>query len=325
MFNSKTATISRVRELENLLMQRDAEIAELRRRIDDMAFRLTHYQEKEKHIIDALTEAQASSKRIVDEAGEKRERILSEADREKQKAAEQAQAIIFDANREAEEIIGNAKLEAKNIVIQAEAAYEECKQSIERMNEKLKKTAQEAVNKIEEFRGAFNMGSIEVEALTFEKPDVKEAVLTPESYETPAELMKNIYAIQGRDIPAEAAAQEAVAHVAEPAAVPDFFAAEKAALVQEPQQPAPPKYQPFAPMQQPIPQPALAEYYQDPKVKFVPPASKQPAPAAPKIEIERPMAAEEERIKGNWGGKQGGDRGIDAELEALINDVLKDD
>ncbi|MBQ9832757.1 MAG: hypothetical protein IJO48_03395 [Clostridia bacterium] len=370
MFNSKSA--QREKELENLLMQRDAQLNDLQNRLADANTRMAEYQNREASIIGALTEAQTSSKRIIDEAYATSDRILSEAHQNKEQSDAQAQATVADAQKKAQdiladadmrakEIVANAKVEAKNIITQAQAEYEECKQSISRMNERIAVTAEEAARRLEDFKSVFSFDTIETEVVEFTKTEEEQTVQTPEEYSSPAQLMKNIYTIQGRELPDENGTDPFVYQApeaeeqaeAQPQTIPSYFempietpvqyfsdpiqsAIEESIIKETPEfesaptfeetpqyftaAPSPfaetPQAEPFAPMKEPMPQFAAPSSLNPQLDAVIPEAEPEKVWTVDEVvsaTAESAVVADE---------KSKAEISIDAELEALINDVL---
>ena len=212
MFGRKT------KELEEQLSQSKQEVAILAKKVETMTAELAEFKAKESAISGALTSAQIAAEKVIAEAEAEKRIILTEAENVKAAAEEEAEAIVADANNEAEEIVTEAKAKAKAIALQAEAFMQEYRANAARLNESLQAAASAAAAQAEQFRAFADGARLESETElageysgSADLLDEKELEL-PDDYETPATLMKSIYAIENRDIPAaaEEAEEEAV-------------------------------------------------------------------------------------------------------------------
>jgi len=201
------------KELEEQLSQSKQELAILAKKAEAMTAELTEFKAKESAISGALTSAQKAAEKVLVEAEEEKRVILAEAENARTAAEEEAKAILAGANAEADAIIADAKAKAKSIALQAEAFMQEYRANAARLNESLQAAANAAAAQAEQFRtfaeGARLEGEEELAGEyrgAAELLEEKELDL-PEDYETPATLMKSIYAIENRDIPASAEAE----------------------------------------------------------------------------------------------------------------------
>lgn len=200
----------KAKELEEQLSQSKQEVAILAKKVETMTAELAEFKAKESAISGALTNAQKAAEKVLAEAETEKRTILAEAENARAAAEEQAEAILADAGSEAENIVAAAKEKARAITLQAEAFMQEYRVNAARLNESLQAAAGAAAEQAEQFR-AFAEGvrlesEMELAGEYSGSADLLEEreLELPDTYETPATLMKSIYAIENRDIPAEA-------------------------------------------------------------------------------------------------------------------------
>lgn len=210
MFGSKT------RQLEETLEKRGAELAELNAKNEELEGKLAHYRAKEEAIIGALTEAKSTAVRIVGAAEKLRNDMLDEAEEHKRLAAEEAERVIDEAHQHAAEIENDARQRADELLTGVENEAELYRETLKGFNEQLFAAAEHVKAYAENFEALARGEVIEDDSAEIEHGTAalrrslhRENVALPEEYETPAALMQGIYALQGRDIPSAAHAEEA--------------------------------------------------------------------------------------------------------------------
>ena len=211
----------KAKELEEQLNQSQQEVAILAKKVETLSATLEEFKAKESAISGALTNAQRAAEKIIAEAENERAAILKVAEEARASAEQEAQEIVGDANREADTIVEKAKEKARGIAMQAEAFMVEYRANAARLNESLQAAATAAAAQAEQFRAFASGTQLQGETeLAGEYADIsalldeKELEL-PDDYETPATLMKSIYAIENRDLP-----QQETGEKEEPAAAP---------------------------------------------------------------------------------------------------------
>lgn len=213
----------RVKELEERIAKYEKENAALKESVASLEAKLAQYGAKEHAIASALTEAQSTASRLLQEADNKVGEILAQAqerraeldaetDEIKEQAAEQAAKIVEDAHHEANRRVQEADEQAKTMrdaaqgfADQLSKAALEARGWAERFSQYLKDTSGG-------IRESFSLPQEQgkgLDALIQDPP-----VELPEDYRTPAELIQNIYKLQGREIP-ETAKQPADAQTEE--------------------------------------------------------------------------------------------------------------
>ena len=204
----------KAKELEEQLSQSEQEVAILAKKVETLSAALEEFKSKESAISGALTSAQRAADKVIAEAEAERDSIRKAAEEEHLSAEKKAREIVQDANREADAIVAKAKEKARGLAMQAEAFMAEYRANAARLNESLQAAAAAAAPQAEQFRSFASGTRLAGETeLAGEYADVS-ALLEetkadlPEDYETPATLMKSIYAIENRELPLQAEAQE---------------------------------------------------------------------------------------------------------------------
>lgn len=210
----------KLRELEANLGQKDREIEILTRRIQELSNAVNASKEKESAIVGALMEAKATAERIISNANHQAGNVVQEADAIRKNAdeladktirsaREEAEKIIEESNGQAAVIIEKAHAEAKRRLEQAEYSACEYTAALDRLNGKLAQTAGAARKYAEEFAEMVSLLTHEGDKELaqeckglpglLESSDEKQSL--PEQYQNPADLMRSIYMLQGRETP----------------------------------------------------------------------------------------------------------------------------
>lgn len=200
----------RKKELLTDLELKDQKIEELTRRLYDAEAKIQSLQEtvesghaREQSVTDALLMAEESGKRIRSEASAEAEETLTAA-------RQQAKATVTEAEAEAERILAEAKRRAEDLIARAETGAQEYTESVTGYNAVLKQAAAEAEAWTARFAEYCKGSSLEVPSLE----DLKALVNStperelPDASENPAQLMQNIYTLQGRPAPEEETEEE---------------------------------------------------------------------------------------------------------------------
>jgi cell division septum initiation protein DivIVA len=111
---------SKAKQLEEALRANEAEVAELTARNEDLSGQLAGYHAKEEAIIGALTEAKSAAARIVAAAEKVRNDTIEEAEQNKRLAAKEAERVIEEAHAHAEEIRLDARQKADELLVGVE-------------------------------------------------------------------------------------------------------------------------------------------------------------------------------------------------------------
>lgn len=206
MFGSKTKQIEEM----------SAELAQLKARGEETEKKLLEYRAKEEAIIGALTEAKSAAARIITGAERMRSDMLDEAEQNKRLAAEEAERIVAEAAAHAETVSLDARQRADELLLGVENEAQMYRETLAAFNEQLFAAADHVKTYAVKFEALARGEAIEDDSAeigygtaalrrTLEQPTAE----LPEDYANPAELMRGIYALQGRELPAvELAASE---------------------------------------------------------------------------------------------------------------------
>ncbi len=168
------------KELQKELEQKEQQIQELSRKLKE-------YQEKNDAVVSALTDAKSAANRILGAAEARRDEIIAAAMKEKAELETQRDGVLDKAKAEAAAMIAEAETRAKE--------YEkkvECFQNyIKSTADMVRKQAENYADFLENYEHLGAGATVESDA-------------APSEYKNPAELIKSIYNIEGRDLPVEA-------------------------------------------------------------------------------------------------------------------------
>jgi cell division septum initiation protein DivIVA len=216
--------MSKRRELEQQVEQMDAQIVQLNAQIQSLNKQIDAYRAQEQAIVQALTQAQNSASRHVEEAKagaskmieqaqEQADRTLKEAEAQKAQIISDAEAASEEAHARAAAIIEAAQAESARRLSQTEASVQDFQTRLNSLNSILQNTAEQARERAKEFSAA-------IDALHQESPEIlqesrglsslieERAGKLPVDYTTPQELMHSIYQLQGRELPLEETEEE---------------------------------------------------------------------------------------------------------------------
>lgn len=164
---------------------------------DELYNELQTYKNREKAIIGALTEAQNSSARVLEEAREKAAGIIAAANEEAALQKERMKLAIDDANLRADAIIRSAQEKAAAIYEESDKLLEDRKAELAGLNKRINAVAKYAADLCRSFSESIVAGM---------DKEAGETAPVPEEYATTKELMQSIYALEGRELPVEDAA-----------------------------------------------------------------------------------------------------------------------
>ena len=232
---------NKTRELELTIEQLKQELLVTKQLQGNLECEVSVYRAKESAIVNALTEAQSSALRIETEAREYADSVIANANaeaRERLRIADEdaananskAAEIIDDAKAKGAEIIQNAEAEADRIIQNARESYDEYVSRIKHLNEVLESTARDAMEaskSVSEFLKAETPETdIDYAHDVLPLPIAKKPVEVPAEYDSPAELMQSIYAIQNRELPNDDKSTDTVDTVDEESEIPADAATE---------------------------------------------------------------------------------------------------
>ena len=177
------------KELQEALERKEQEIKEL-------SGKIAEYQSRNDAVVAALTDAKAAANRILGAAEVKRDEIIARANQEKEAIEAERDGILDAAKAEAAAIIKAAEDKAKLAEERAEFFMNYLRDSAEAVRRQA--AGYESFLRDYEEAGVGSAPPMNV-------------VETPKEYRNPAELMRSIYSIQGRDIPQAVKEQEEAA------------------------------------------------------------------------------------------------------------------
>ena len=209
MFGKKKELEAAIEELKAKLSEQEALNARLEQAIEE-------YKRKEGAIANALTRAQSDAGKVIDEAHAESTRIINKANEDKAAAHAEAESIIAAAQEDADKIKQQAEEYSRQSALKAEAFMQNYRESASKLNKALQRAAETAAAQAEHFRACIKDSNLdnEIEMAGEYIPEGEAGVSAdelPESYETPAELMRSIYKIENRQTtPAEEAKEPEV-------------------------------------------------------------------------------------------------------------------
>ena len=188
---------------ESTLAQREAEIAILTKKIEEltayesnMHTELENYRSRKEAIVSVLTEAQETGTRIKEEADAYKSQVMGSVYSERDAAKQESETIMRMARQQATQLLTEANEQAAEIKAKADEYVSSTGQQAEVIKERLREMAEETQRQSEAF------ASILLDISNTQTNTAKVlSVNLPDEYSSPANLMQNIYAIQGRDIP----------------------------------------------------------------------------------------------------------------------------
>lgn len=192
------------REYEEQIARYEAEISANRAKFQEYESRIAEYQSKEQALAHALMEAQNLATRLVHDARVQVKEIYDQADSTLENAKRDAQHIRENAAEDAAKLVNDAQVEAQRRKDDMMSELLSYRQNAEQFKKDLDDLAGSA-------REQANMFAAYIEGLSSRaqfKLFGSDSMKLPDEYDTPAELMRNIYKIQGRDLPENVDAAE---------------------------------------------------------------------------------------------------------------------
>jgi vacuolar-type H+-ATPase subunit H len=169
----------RKKELEALAAKQGEELAKAKAKIAEYEKQLEEYRLREESIVEALTTASETKKRVLEQAEKELGHAQSQAQKAIENAKNEANAIIAAAKEKAERLIAQAQKRCEELEKEALAKIKEQNALHNEMSASLASMAQKLHSYIERFQPKF--------AGADKKPASK-TIEFPEEYESPAEL-----------------------------------------------------------------------------------------------------------------------------------------
>lgn len=178
--------------------------------------RLREVEGKVKVMVDALSDAQTKTESLVEEAKKKAEDLLAEAQAKAEtmlaEAKEKADAAVREAGEKAEEIRLNARVDAENteresreksekLVRSARLEAARYEETVEAYNRLVEESVAQAIRSSERYAELIRAHKLNSERVELQAGAPDEAQPLPDADGDPAQLMRNIYRLQNRDIP----------------------------------------------------------------------------------------------------------------------------
>lgn len=265
----------RKKELVNLLNERTERIMVLEQRIDTLNQTLDGYRAKEQAILDSLTASQEEARERIATAQKKAEALTTsaqaQADSLLSQARTQADAEVNRAQSEANALLAAAREDCKQIITNAQNEAADYEQAIARYNALLTNLATQMQENAQQFAAFAGSAAIDYTVVGQTNSAAQAAASLPDAQDDPAQVMRNIYTLQNRDIPESVHQEQTQAPVEpEPAHEAPWFAQEQQPvgeeqqpiLASEPEQEATP-VEKQQPVQEPVAEPAQEEEIPD--------------------------------------------------------------
>lgn len=204
-FKKKRQIEEQVKVIEEL----NAKIQEQQLQLDHVNGQLEAYKEREYAISRAMTDAAETANRIVTDAQKESDDIHDSAQQEFLNSQKKGEAVVQSAYENARTIIKKAENASEEKIRETDAAVCAYVQLLNQFNESMKEQARQAeenVRKLSDYYARLNSALPELFA---EVPQLSAALEKqgeeplPDPEGDPAQLMRNIYAIQNRYLPHE--------------------------------------------------------------------------------------------------------------------------
>ena len=206
MFNKKKRQIE---EQARLIEELNAKLQEKQLELDGVNNQLDAYRQRENAISRAITDAAEAAYRIVSDARRQSDDIHDSAEKEFMASQKKGEAVVQSAFENARDIVKKAEMTSEEKIRQTDAAVCAYVELLNQFNESMKEQARQAeenMKKLSDYYARLNSALPELFAevpqlsSTLEK---REGEPLPDPEGDPAQLMRNIYAIQNRYLPHE--------------------------------------------------------------------------------------------------------------------------
>ena len=206
MFGKKKKMIE---EQVRTIAELNGRLSEQQLQMDKLNTQLDEYKKREGAIARAFTDAAEAANRIIAEAQKESEDIHDSAQKDFVASQKKGESVVQSAFENARDIVRKAELTSEQKIRETDAAVCAYVQLLNQFNESMKEQARQAeenVKKLSDYYARLNNALPELFAevpqlsATLEKQGT-EPLPDPEG--DPAQLMRNIYAIQNRYLPHE--------------------------------------------------------------------------------------------------------------------------
>lgn len=207
-----------------MLEERAERIQTLEQRAEKNEDVIEKYRAREQAIVDSLAAAQNESRQRLKDAQEKADALIGEARRTAESAVQAAETsageivqkaeayrdtLIAEAKARADAMLSEAKDKSGAILSQTQAAVAEYEETLTRYNALIEENALHAREKAAQYASFLQTQKLAVPELTKTAETLADApyapqVELPSAEDNPAQLMRNIYTLESREIPNEA-------------------------------------------------------------------------------------------------------------------------
>ncbi|MDO4564553.1 MAG: hypothetical protein Q4C04_02925 [Clostridia bacterium] len=196
IIREQAAEIDSLNQQIQLLRTKNAEQTEL----------LNEYRAKEKAISAALTEATTTAEKMLTEAQSKADEIRAEIEAELSSVKKESEVLIEVAYQNARDIVKEANEQSRLRLEQTEASIQSYGELLKQFNNSVRESCLQAEENAKRYAEYYNKLSVAIPDLIGETKNLSELAgdaerELPDAEDDPAQLMRNIYTIQGRDIP----------------------------------------------------------------------------------------------------------------------------
>ncbi|NLB60918.1 MAG: ATP synthase F0 subunit B [Clostridiales bacterium] len=180
------------KEMDALIVKQNVEIIMANSKIADYEKELDDYRQREDSIVEALTTASETKKRVLAQAEKELANAQAQAMKAVENAKKEANAIIVAAQEKANHLLAKAMKKCEKMELEAAAKIKEQNAIHDEMGFALANIAQKLQNYIENFQPKFSGSSTE-------KKVTKSEIDFPDEYESPAELYHYILKINAEN------------------------------------------------------------------------------------------------------------------------------
>ena len=170
---------------------------------------LEEYRQRENAISRAITDAAAAATRIVSDAQQESDEIHESAQRDFMASQKKGEDMIQTAYENARDIIRDAEKASEQKIRETDAAVCAYVKLLNQFNESMKEQARQAEENVKKLSDYYARLNSALPELFSEVPQLSDSISTqaeeplPDPEGDPAQLMRNIYAIQNRYLPRE--------------------------------------------------------------------------------------------------------------------------
>lgn len=206
MFNKKKKLIE---EQKKIISDLNEKLQIQQQKMDAINAQLEAYRQREFAISRALTDAAETANRIVIDAQKESDDIHDSAQKDFLSCQKKGEAVIQSAYENARDIIKDAEKTSEQKIKDTDAAVCAYVQLLNQFNESMKEQARQAEENVKKLSDYYARLNSALPELFSEVPQLSQTLgkmsdeQLPDPEGDPAQLMRNIYAIQNRYLPHE--------------------------------------------------------------------------------------------------------------------------